>query len=65
MVLSLPTPAYGKPSLLNLAEVHELLRNVGNMLLHMLSTDPWAELSGKTGVEWDAMEVASNFMTHW
>ncbi len=56
---------YGKPSLLSFAEVHELLRNMGNMLIHLLSDTDWSDLSGKTGIEWDALEVASNFMTHW
>ena len=46
-------------------EVRELLRNTGSMLLHILSNTDWADFSGKTGIEWDAMEVAPLFMTHW
>lgn len=65
MVLSLPQPGYGKPSLLNFAEVDELLRNIGSMLVHLLSAGRWSDTCGKTGVEWDALDVAPRFMTHW
>ena len=65
LVMSLPPPGYGKPCLMSFAEVHELLRNVGSMLIHVLSSTQWADLSGKTGIEWDALEVAPLFMTHW
>ena len=65
LVLSLPAPNYGKPSLLNFAETEELLRNFGNLLIHALATADWSDLSGKTGVEWDALDLAGKYMTHW
>ena len=67
MVLSLPVPNYGKPSLLNIAETEEILRNFGNLLVHVCSATSckWADLSGKTGLEWDVLDVAGLFMTHW
>ncbi len=63
--VALTTLGYGKPSLLSFSEVHELLRNTGSILIHLLSSNEWADLCGKTGVEWDALDVAPNFMTHW
>ena len=65
MILSLPTPGYGKPSLLNFEEVRELLKTFGNMLVHVVAQSEYADLSGKTGVEADALDVAANFMTQW
>lgn len=65
MIMSLPLPAFGKPALLSFQEVQEILRLTGNMLIHILSTNEWSDLSGKTGIEWDALDVASNFMSHW
>jgi oligopeptidase A len=63
--MSLPPPNYGKPSLLSFAETEELLRNFGNLLMHILSAGEWSDLSGKAGVEWDAIDLAGNFMTQW
>ena len=67
MVLSLPIPNFGKPSLLSVAEVEEVLRNFGNLLVHVCSskTCKWADLCGRTGLEWDVIDVAGIFMTHW
>ena len=67
MVLSLPIPNYGKPSLLNIAETEELLRNFGNLLVHMCSSRSvrWSDLSGRTALERDVIDFAGLFMTHW
>ncbi|TRY68570.1 hypothetical protein TCAL_06919 [Tigriopus californicus] len=65
LLMSLPVPGYGKPSLLNYDEVGELMRLFGNVLLHLLPKSEWSDLSGKFGLEWDALELASNFMGHW
>ena len=67
MILSLPIPNYGKPSLLNIAETEEILRNFGNLLAHVCSTkiSKWSELSGRTGLEYDVLDLAGMFMIHW
>lgn len=65
LILSLPVPNYGKPSLLSFAEAEEVLRNFGNLLIHVLAESDWSDLSGKSGIEWDALDLAGNFMTHW
>jgi Zn-dependent oligopeptidase len=33
--------------------------------MHILSAGEWSDLSGKAGVEWDAIDLAGNFMTQW
>ena len=65
MIFSYATPGYGKPSLLNFAEVQEFLRSMGSMLVHILSEANWSDLSGKNGLELDVMDVTSNFMMQW
>ena len=67
MILSLPVPNYGKPSLLNIAETEEILRNFGNLLVHMCSSKDckWSDLSGRFGLEWDVADLAGLFMSHW
>ena len=67
MILSLPIPNYGKPSLLNIFETEELLRNFGNLLVHVCSsrTVKWGDLSGRTALERDVIDFAGSFMTHW
>jgi oligopeptidase A len=65
LIMSLPPPNYGKPSLLNFAETEEVLRNFGNLLMHILAESQWSDLCGKNGIEWDALDLAGNFMTQW
>ena len=66
LIMSLPVPNYGKPSLLNMSEVEELLRNFGNLLFHMCSTNSdYSDLCGKGGLEWDVLDLPGYFMTHW
>ena len=51
VVAALPTPGYGKPSLLSLSEVEMLLGLLGQMCQHVLSANKWSELSGTTAME--------------
>nr|CAD7194026.1 unnamed protein product [Timema douglasi] len=37
----------------------------GHALQHLLTKTSYAEVSGSSNVEWDAVEVCSHFMTHW
>eukprot|EP00096_Caligus_rogercresseyi_P013940 TRINITY_DN6508_c0_g1_i1.p1 TRINITY_DN6508_c0_g1~~TRINITY_DN6508_c0_g1_i1.p1 ORF type:complete len:740 (+),score=236.52 TRINITY_DN6508_c0_g1_i1:24-2243(+) len=64
VVMSLPLPAYGKPSLLNFSEVEEVFRTLGRMLAHTLNQQTWADLSSQH-VEEDTFEVIPEYMTHW
>ena len=59
-------PNYGKPALLSMEEVEEVLRNFGNMLQHMLSNQgKWSEMCSKAGQEWDVLDLPGFFMQNW
>ena len=59
-------PNYGKPALLSMDEVEEVLRNFGNMLQHMLSNQgKWSEMCSKAGQEWDVLDLPGFFMQNW
>lgn len=65
MIFTFPVAGYGKPSLLNFNEIQEIFRNMGSMLIHMLSFSQWSELTGKLSLDLDVLEMPSSFMTHW
>jgi oligopeptidase A len=58
-------PADGRPSLMRLSEVQTLFHEFGHALQHMLTTIDEPEASGINTVEWDAVEIASQFMENW
>jgi oligopeptidase A len=60
------TPPVGEtPSLMGFREVETLFHEFGHGLQGMLTTVNYAEVSGIGGVEWDAVELASQFMENW
>lgn len=60
------TPPVGdKPSLMTFREVETLFHEFGHGLQHMLTTVNEADASGINGVEWDAVELPSQFMENW
>ena len=58
-------PADGKPSLLTHDEVTTLFHEFGHGLHHMLTRIDYSGVSGINGVEWDAVELPSQFMENW
>ncbi len=58
-------PAGGAPSLMSFREVETLFHEFGHGLQHMLTTVDHPEAAGIRSVEWDAVELASQFMEHW
>ncbi len=58
-------PVGGQPSLLTFREVQTLFHEFGHGLQHMLTTVDEAGASGIRNVEWDAVEIASQFMENW
>lgn len=60
---TLPTPT--QPSLMRFDEVTSLFHEFGHSLQHMLTTVEEPEASGINNVEWDAVELASQFMENW
>jgi oligopeptidase A len=53
------------PSLMTFREVETLFHEFGHGLQHMLTTVDFRDASGITGVEWDAVELPSQFMENW
>ena len=58
-------PTEGNPSLLTHSEVVTLFHEFGHGLHHMLTRQLYATVSGINGVEWDAVELPSQFMENW
>jgi oligopeptidase A len=58
-------PVGGKPGLMGFDEVHTLFHEFGHGLQHMLTVIDDAGAAGINGVEWDAVELASQFMENW
>lgn len=60
------TPPVGdRPSLMTFREVETLFHEFGHGLQHMLTTVDLRDASGISGVEWDAVELPSQFMENW
>ena len=60
------TPPVGDaPSLMTFREVETLFHEFGHGLQHMLTRVDWADASGINGIEWDAVELPSQFMENW
>lgn len=60
------TPPQGdKPSLMTFREVETLFHEFGHGLQHMLTRVDHGPAAGISGVEWDAVELPSQFMENW
>ncbi|KKD39045.1 M3 family metallopeptidase [Limnoraphis robusta] len=58
-------PVDGKPSLMTFSEVETLFHEFGHGLQHMLTTVDYAGAAGINNIEWDAVELPSQFMENW
>jgi oligopeptidase A len=58
-------PVDGKPSLMAFREVETLFHELGHGLQHMLTRVDDVDASGIRGIEWDAVELPSQFMENW
>ncbi|NJP19293.1 MAG: M3 family metallopeptidase [Hydrococcus sp. CRU_1_1] len=58
-------PVDGKPSLMTFDEVNTLFHEFGHGLQHMLTKVDYAGAAGINNVEWDAVELPSQFMENW
>lgn len=65
MVCNFNSPVDGKPCLLTHNEVTTLFHEFGHGLHHMMTKIEVAAVSGISGVEWDAVELPSQFMENF
>jgi len=65
IVCNFPAPQGGDPALLAFGEVETLFHEFGHALQHILTVQEESAVSGLNGVEWDAVEIASQFMEYW
>ncbi len=59
------SPSVNKPALFTHNEVITLFHEFGHGLHHMLTKVDYLDISGISGVEWDAVELPSQFMENW
>ena len=60
------TPPVGEtPSLMSFEEVETLFHEFGHGLQHMLTTINYPQAAGINNIEWDAVELPSQFMENW
>jgi oligopeptidase A len=65
LVCNQTPPVDGKPSLMTFREVETLFHEFGHGLHHMLTRVDFAGAAGINNVEWDAVELPSQFMENW
>lgn len=65
LVCNFTPPIKDQPSLLTFEEVKTLFHEFGHALQHMLTQINYRDVSGINGIEWDAVELPSQFMENW
>lgn len=65
MVCNQSKPVGEKPPLMRFSEVRTLFHEFGHVLQHILTTVDEPEASGLNNIEWDAVEIASQFLENW
>ncbi len=65
LVCNQTPPVDGKPSLMSFGEVETLFHEFGHGLQHMLTEVDYGLAAGIRDVEWDAVELPSQFMENW
>ena len=65
LVCNSTPPINDDPSLMTFREVETLFHEFGHGLQHMLTKVDLLEVSGINGIEWDAVELPSQFMENW
>ncbi|MGE3926783.1 MAG: M3 family metallopeptidase [Lautropia sp.] len=65
LVCNFQAPVDGRPALLTHDDVSTLFHEFGHGLHHMLTRVDALGVSGISGVEWDAVELPSQFMENW
>jgi oligopeptidase A len=58
-------PVDGAPSLMTFGEVETMFHEFGHALQHMLTRVDYPDAAGTNNIEWDAVELPSQFMENW
>eukprot|EP00794_Sanderia_malayensis_P009400 gene9400-10388_t len=65
LVCNQSPPSDDKPSLMTIREVETLFHEFGHGLQHMLTKVKYSAAAGTSNIEWDAVELPSQFMENW
>ena len=65
LVCNQTPPVGGQPSLMSFTELTTLFHEFGHGLHHMLTTVDYGLAAGINNVDWDAVELPSQFMENW
>lgn len=65
LVCNQTPPVDGKPSLMTFMEVETLFHEFGHGLQHLLTKVDYPGAAGINNIEWDAVELPSQFMENW
>ncbi|KGF72783.1 peptidase M3 [Neosynechococcus sphagnicola sy1] len=65
LVCNQSPPVDGQPSLMTFRDVETLFHEFGHGLQHMLTQVDYSAAAGINNVEWDAVELPSQFMENW
>lgn len=65
LICNQSAPVGDTPSLMTFDEVETLFHEFGHGLQHMLTSVEHPQAAGINGVEWDAVELPSQFMENW
>lgn len=65
LVCNQTPPIDGKPSLMTFMEVETLFHEFGHGLQHLLTKVDYPGAAGINNIEWDAVELPSQFMENW
>uniref|UniRef100_M4CPC9 oligopeptidase A n=1 Tax=Brassica campestris TaxID=3711 RepID=M4CPC9_BRACM len=65
MVCNQTPPVGDKPSLMTFREVETVFHEFGHALQHMLTREDEGLVAGIRNIEWDAVELPSQFMENW
>ncbi|GMH06492.1 hypothetical protein Nepgr_008332 [Nepenthes gracilis] len=65
MICNQTPPVGDKPSLMTFREVETVFHEFGHALQHMLTKQDEGFIAGIRGIEWDAVELPSQFMENW
>jgi len=65
IVLNMPAPTETTPSLLKWRDMETIFHEMGHALQHMLTNTSHKGVSGIRNIEWDVVELPSQFMENW